>query len=46
MRPGPYISALEHGAPLTVKITSVAVSTVLFLIVALPLIAIGAAVVA
>lgn len=46
MRPGPYISALEHGAPLTVKIASVAVSTVLFLIVALPLVAIGAAVAA
>lgn len=46
MRPGPYISALEHGAPLTVKIASVAISTLLFLIVALPLIAIGAAVVA
>ncbi|WP_156767767.1 hypothetical protein [Candidatus Viadribacter manganicus] len=46
MRPGPYISALEHGAPLPVKIASVAISTLLFLIVALPLVAIGAAVVA
>lgn len=43
---GPYIDALEHGAPLTVKAVSVAVSTVLFLIVALPLLAVGAAVVA
>jgi hypothetical protein len=45
MRPGPYISALEHGAPFTVKAASVAVSAVLFLIVALPVLAIGAAVV-
>ncbi|MEZ5961845.1 MAG: hypothetical protein R3C30_15700 [Hyphomonadaceae bacterium] len=46
MRSVPYISALEHGAPLAVKAASIAVSTVLFLIVALPLLAIGAAVVA
>ncbi len=43
---GLYIDALEHGAPLTVKAASVAVAAVLFLIVALPLLAVGAAVVA
>jgi hypothetical protein len=43
---GVYIDALEHGTPLSIKAASIAVSTVLFLIVALPLLAVGAAVVA
>lgn len=46
MSHGLYIAALEHGAPLTVKIASVAVSALLVLIVALPLLAVGARVVA
>ncbi len=46
MSHGFYIDALEHGAPLTVKIASVAVSALLILIVALPLLAVGARVVA
>lgn len=41
-----YIEALEHGTPLSIKVASLAVSTVLFLIVALPVLAVGAAVVA
>ncbi len=41
-----YLDALEHGTPLTVKAASIAVATVLFLIVALPILAVGAAVVA
>jgi hypothetical protein len=45
-RYGLYLDALEHGTPLSIKAASVAVSTVLFLIVALPLLAVGAAVVA
>jgi hypothetical protein len=43
---GPYIDALEHGAPLAIKAASIAVSTVLFLIVALPVLAVATAVVA
>ena len=43
---GLYIDALENGAPLTVKVASLLVSTTLFAIVALPLLAVGAAVVA
>jgi hypothetical protein len=43
---GLYIDALEHGAPLAVKAASIAVAALLFLIVALPLLAVGAAVVA
>ena len=46
MRNGLYISALEHGTPFSIKVASIAVSTALVLIVALPLLAIGAAVVA
>jgi hypothetical protein len=42
---GLYIDALEHGAPLSIKAASIAVSALLFLIVALPLLAVGAAVV-
>jgi hypothetical protein len=41
-----YLSFLEDGPPLAVKAASVAVSVVLFLIVALPVLAVGAAVVA
>ena len=41
-----YLSVLEDGSPLAVKAASIAVSAVLFLIVALPVLAIGAAVVA
>lgn len=42
MRNGLYIDALEHGAPLKVKAASVAVSALLVLIVALPILAVGA----
>ena len=42
MRNGLYIDALEHGAPLAVKAASVAVSALLVLIVALPVLAVGA----
>ncbi len=41
-----YLALLDHGAPLAVKAASIAVSAVLFLIVALPVLAVGAAVVA
>lgn len=41
-----YIEALEHGSKLSIKIASVAVSAVLFLIVALPLLAVATAIVA
>jgi hypothetical protein len=43
---GLYIDALEHGSPLAVKAASVAVSAVLFLIVALPVLAVATAIVA
>lgn len=43
---GFYLDVLENGSPVAVKAASVAVSTILFLIVALPLLAVGAAVVA
>ena len=46
MRNGFYLSVLDHGSPLAVKAASIAVSTVLFLIVALPLLAVASAVVA
>jgi hypothetical protein len=46
MHNGFYLDVLEHGAPLTVKIASIAVSAVLFLIVALPILAVASAVVA
>jgi hypothetical protein len=46
MRFAPYLDVLENGAPLAVKVASVAVAAVLFLIVALPVLAVGAAVVA
>lgn len=43
---GLYIDALEHGAPIAVKTASVAVATLLVLLVAIPVLALGAAVVA
>ena len=43
---GLYIDALEHGTPLTIKVASIAVATLLVLLVAAPMLAIGAAVVA
>jgi hypothetical protein len=46
MQRGLYIDALEHGAPLPIKAAAIAVSTVLFLIVALPVLALATAVVA
>lgn len=46
MRSGFYLSVLDHGSPLVVKAASLAVSTVLFLIVALPILAVASAVVA
>lgn len=39
-------NALDHGAPVVVKAASIAVSTVLFLIVALPALAVAARIVA
>jgi len=42
MRNGLYIHALEHGTPLVVKAASVAVSALLVLIVAVPVLAVGA----
>lgn len=46
MHRGLYIDALEHGTPLTIKAASIAVASLLVLLVALPLLAVGAAVVA
>lgn len=46
MRFAPYIDALEHGTPLSIKAASVAVSTILVLIVALPVLAVATAIVA
>jgi hypothetical protein len=46
MQRGLYIDALERGTPLSIKAASIAVSTVLFLIVALPVLAVATAVVA
>lgn len=43
---GLNIDALEHGAPLAVKAASIAVATLLVLLVAVPVLAVGAAVVA
>lgn len=40
------LDVLENGAPGVVKAASIAVAAVLFLIVALPVLAVGAAVVA
>jgi len=46
MRHAFYLDSLENGTPLSVKIASIAVSAVLFLIVALPVLAVATAVVA
>lgn len=46
MRGGFYLDVLEHGSPVAVKAASIAVAAVLFLLVALPVLAVGAAVVA
>lgn len=46
MHSGFYLNVLEHGSPLAVKLASLAVSTVLYLIVALPILAVASAVVA
>lgn len=43
---GLYIDALEHGTPLAVKAASIAIATLLVLLVAVPVLAVGAAVVA
>ena len=43
---GFYLDVLDHGTPLAVKVASVAVSAVLFLIVALPILAVATAVIA
>ena len=43
---GLYIDALEHGAPLSIKVASIAVSAVLFALVALPVLAVATAVIA
>ncbi len=45
MHRGLYIDALEHGTPLSIKAASVAVATLLVLLVAAPVLAVGAAVV-
>lgn len=42
---GFYLSVLDHGSPLAVKLASIAVSAVLVLIVAAPVLAVGAAIV-
>lgn len=42
MRNGFYLDALEHGAPWAVKAASIAASALLVLIVALPVLAVGA----
>jgi hypothetical protein len=41
-----YLDVLENGTPFAVKAASIAAAAVLFLIVALPVLAVGAAVVA
>lgn len=43
---GLYLDALEHGTPAAVKAASIAVATLLVLLVAVPVLAVGAAVVA
>ena len=43
---GFYLDILERGSPLAVKVASVAVSALLVLLVAIPVLAVGAAVVA
>jgi hypothetical protein len=41
-----YLSILEHGSPLAVRASSIAVAAVLFLVVALPVLAVGVRIVA
>ena len=41
-----YLDFLEHGSPLSVKLASIAVSAVLVLIVAAPVLAVAARIVA
>jgi hypothetical protein len=41
-----YLRILDHGSPLAVKLASIAVSAVLVLIVAAPILAVGARIVA
>ena len=41
-----YLHFLEEGSKASIKVASVAVAAVLFLIIALPILALGAAVVA
>jgi hypothetical protein len=43
---GFYLEILEHGAPLAVKAANIAASAVLVLIVALPILAVAARIVA
>ncbi len=46
MRGHPYLDILETGTPFAVKAASLAVAAILVLVVALPVLAVGAAVVA
>jgi hypothetical protein len=46
MRPGSYFEILEHGPPLAVKAASFAAAAFLVLLAAIPVLALGAAVVA
>jgi hypothetical protein len=43
---GLYIDALEHGSPLALKAASFAASALLVLLVAIPVLAVGARIVA
>ncbi len=46
MRGHPYLDILENGTPFAVKAASLVVAALLVLVVALPVLAVGAAVVA
>lgn len=46
LHPHLYLDALEHGSPLAVKAASFAVSALLVLLVAIPILAVGARIVA
>lgn len=46
MRGYPYLDILENGTPFAVRAASLAVAAILVLVVALPILAVGAAVVA
>ena len=41
-----YLDALEHGSPLVIKAASFAVSALLVLLVAIPVLAVGARIIA